>query len=336
MLRAHKFAKIERSERARLLPTLLRLVLPHLFPGSYGHDYPKAFWTFLALAGTCRRFRYWNHLRRWIGWSSPLGMRELLKRHSFPVPMTGFELGPAQDRMYRYLEENNKIPTLARPQFLSRLIVNGFNQGKGVEHASNFEVDIAGIPFFDLIDCHIHSPVPSEQRSIIGFRASTFAELCLFMFAVATARPRENKEDGYIVVCAWKTVDDGVIYFKESNRLHYVKMSVLGRLQRLGLTAPDEIGFVKGSLPTTSYAFFVQLCDYGNRKNRHPVKRLEEFAHRWYPSEFFGANRFKPAYNFDILYDLDGGPCQLESHSRGPVSPLPREGVPGKKARKEP
>lgn len=288
--------------------TLFKSVLPYLFPGNYDRNYFLAFKTFLALSGTCRKLRYWNSLRRWIGWLSPLSMRGMLRVHSFPVPMTSDEYLPVQDRVHRYLEMHGEIPDAARIDFVSRTVSNA--QVTEVEGPrSNFEVDFAGIPFFDVIDCYVRSPNKEEERKIIAFRPSTFAELVLFCHAALSAPLSTKKDDAIIVVCGWKTVDDGVIYIKERDRQNFVKKSVLGRLSKLGTTAPAEIGFERGSLPLTSFSFFLILAEKRSHNNKYPMTRLEQFAHRWYPYELYPTEqlkdnkKFKPAYNFDIIFE---------------------------------
>lgn len=301
MLSAFKRRKTEKSKAVVHGKDLLRLVLPYVFPGHYERDYLLAFKTFLALSGTCRKLRYWNALRRWIGWLSPLGVRRLLQTHSFPVPMTREEYLPVQDRIHRYLEMHGEIPDAARVDFMSRIVANA-QTVSNESVSSNFEADFAGIPFFDVIDCYVRSPNKEEERRIVAFRPSTFAELVLFCYAVLT-RPLVDAS-AVLIVCGWKTVDDGIMYVKERDRQRFLKNSCLHRLSGMGLTAPTEIGFERGPLPTTAYAFFEKKSTEGNHKNKYSERRLEEFAHRWYPSELFhdGA-KFKAAYNFDIIFE---------------------------------
>jgi hypothetical protein len=301
MLSAFKRKKTEKSKAVIHGKDLLRLVLPYVFPGHYERNYLHAFKTFLALSGTCRKLRYWNSLRRWIGWLSPLCMRGMLRAHSFPVPMTADEYLPVQDRIHRYLEMHREIPDAARIDFVSRTVANAqADSSEGTQ--SNFEADFAGIPFFDVIDCYVRSPNKAEERKIIAFRPSTFAELVLFCYATLT-RPFVDAA-AVLIVCGWKTVDDGILYVKERDRQNIVVKSILVRLSKMGVTAPDEVGFHCGSLPVTAYAFFEKMTTEGNRKNKFSERRLEEFAHRWYPSELFhdGA-KFKAAYTFDIIFE---------------------------------
>ncbi len=308
MLSAFKRQKTEKLKAVVFGKDIVRLVVPFVFPGCYDRDYFLAFRTFLALCGTCRKLRYWNSLRRWIGWLSPSAVREMLRAHSFPVPMTAGEYLPVQDHIHRYLEMHGEIPDAARVDFVSRTVSNAQALSNGEQ--SNFEADFAGIPFFDVIDCYIRSPNAKEERKIVAFRASTFAELCLFCYAVLSLPISTNKEDAVIVVCGWKTVDDGVVYVKERGRLYFVEKSLLGRLQKLGWTSPPEIGFQHGSLPMTSFAFFSGLVEKRSRKNKFPLKRLEQFAHRWFPCELFhDGEKFKAAYNFDIIFEAPETPA---------------------------
>lgn len=301
MLSAFKRRKAEKSKAVVHGKDLLRLVLPFVFPGHYERDYLLAFRTFLALSGTCRKLRYWNALRRWIGWLSPLGARGMLRAHSFPTPLSADEYLPVQDRVHRYLEMHGGIPDAARVDFISRTVANA--QAVSGEQ-SNFEADFAGIPFFDVIDCYVRSPNKEEERRVVAFRPSTFAELVLFCYAVLSRPISEKKDDAVIIACGWKTVDDGIVYVKERDRLNFVNKSVLSRLSKLGTTAPPEIGFERGSLPLTAFAFFLTLAEKRSHNNKYPLTRLEQFVHRWYPSELFhdGA-KFKAAYNFDIIFE---------------------------------
>jgi hypothetical protein len=81
-------------------------------------------------------------------------------------------------------------------------------------------------------------------------------------------------------------------------------------LSKFGSTAPDEVGFHCGSLPVTAFSFYEQITKEGNHKSKFVGRRLEKFAHRWYPSELFHeGEKFKAAYNFDIIFEA---PAQVE------------------------
>lgn len=260
--------------------TIFRLALPFLFPGSYGFNVLQAFRTYLALCGVCAKLRYWNILRRWVGYLCPPRLRAALKSHSFPVTTSLNEMNEFQLRARDLLSEVAPFTNVHQYNFSSYWLLNNF-----FDHEAKREMDlvIGGIPFFNVVQCETVSR--SGKQRIICFLAPSFAEMVLFCYAACLSG---QKDLYYFAVANWKTssrYESVLIEGKSAER--FLNRYLLGRLKRVGLTAPQELGFVAGQLPQTAYSWFSNLCDTnGTRSKMSPKLRLHNFVSSWFPQNF--------------------------------------------------
>jgi hypothetical protein len=280
------------------------LVLPWLFPGFYGDEPFVAFRTYLALAGTCRQLRYWNFLRRWVGWTSPPHLRARLRSHSFACPMTALESFEITHRTRMDLAARLNIPLL-NITLQSRWILSALCEG--VNENSNFELDVFGTPFFNVLDCEI----AVVGRTATCFFANTFAEMVLICYAVCHSAPHPDGNHGYFIMADWKTPNakGDSLFFLDSEKGNFLRRFLLGRLMRLGVTAPHEIGFTQGSLETTAFAHFAKTCDTSGRRNHlEPQERLDLFVTQWFPTELFPNQLTVYPNSFQIQFEADKNP----------------------------
>lgn len=305
-------ARILAEGAVRRYPKLLfDLVLPWIFPGSYDDDTNLAFRTYLAMTGVCKRLRYWNFLRRWVGWTSPPHLRDRLRSHSFVCPRVGADYMLTQDRFYSILNTEKLLADVRVPHFASRWLQQAFVHSKpgAVEvmalQDSEFEMDIGGSPFFDVVECRCDAKIPSRDRSIFCHTAGSFAEFVLICYAIFVAEPRENPFDAYLIVASWK-VDQpkhDFVYFVDGEKLRYLERHALGRIKRTGLTAPQDFGFHHGSLPTTAFAWFMRTCDTNGARNKlTPLARLEAFVNGWFQKDFWSRNTAQKAYELEMNF----------------------------------
>jgi hypothetical protein len=254
---------------------VFQLVLPYVFPGFYADDWKTAFKTYLALMGTCKGLRYWNFLRRWVGWLSDQGVRPLLKSNSVPVPLSMVEMVDYQCLIGRIVEKHSAWRGIASPCVTSRRLLNHFREGYG---DTNFEFSLAGIPFWNLFD------IDTEHRDVktLCFVAPTFAEMALFCYA-AVREPR-SRYSSYLVVPGWVHREKDFFYFEDATKDRFMQKFMLGRLKAIGQVAPPDSGFALKALPNTAYSEFCSICDTsGKRSSSSPLVRLERFVQKWYP-----------------------------------------------------
>lgn len=288
-----------REQVVRLKPwrkTIFYLVLPHLFPGHYDGDVELAFRTYLALNGTCRRLRYWNFLRRWIGWLCPAGRREVLRAHSFSTPLFMHEIGDVEQTIFDLMEQEALCPDVPNPVFQPTALMRATS-------GSNFDIDFFQIPFFNVIECVCASHRSAFDRTIWCFYVTSFAEMVLAAFALVSM-PARNNRDSYLLVGSWKGPKDKppYLWFEDTGKQRFLNKFLLGRLKRVGLLAPQEVGLTQGSLPTSSYGWFVKTCDTsGSRQKQTPLERLQTFVSGWFWHRL-DMNSGKPAYDFEINF----------------------------------
>lgn len=294
---------------------LFRLVLPYLFPGFYGHDHRLAFRTYLSLAGVCARLRYWNFLRRWVAFTCPPKLRDRLRSHSFWTPLKPDEIDAEQKRMRQALEDRDELMDVGNPIFRSCYLKNAFCAASGDQRFGNYEKDVGGNPFYDVIECLCTSTDNRglwRDRTILCFRAASFSELCLFVYSMCFADEGDTAHDdrspvtAYLLHCSWRVPDGHNAFFlcQKSQIMSVVNRRILGWLRRVGSYAPHEIGFHQGRLVTNSYGLFFELSNTnGKRGGKTPFGRLEQFVHEWFPMELFGANPVRPAYEIPMIFE---------------------------------
>ena len=265
------------KKRARSSPDhriIFQLILPYVFPGAY-KSYVVAFKSFLALAGVCAQLRYWNLLRRWIGYLCPADLRSKMKDHSFPVFLGFTGLEEFQEKANRILCRDKIIGIFSPATFASFWVLNGFFQNN---QSLEMDYTLGSVPLFNIAQCDIEG-----QGKILIHHADTFSEFALFCYVASTC---EIPEDviGFLAVVSWKTEKYDSIYIEAADRERFAQRTLVGRMKRIGMTAPQEIGFHQGQLPCTSFSWFIQHCDTnGNRKKIAPLQRLSHWAQTWFP-----------------------------------------------------
>lgn len=252
-------------------------VLPFLFPGFYGHDRWLAFRTFLALTGVCRATRYWNLLRRWVAYLTPMHLRKRLKLHSFSCVDYDLWTKSLDDECIELLRTEVGLDATASvlqiiPDDHYRLFF-GHKQ-----HVSQMDVDVGGIPFFNVMLCSVSEP----RCDVRCFYAGSFAEMVLFAYAVCK-HVGAGPDDGWLLIATWKVNKYRTIYIKERDKDRLLNRSLLGRLKRIGMTAPQDAGFHNGGMEWTQFGWFCKHCDTtGTRNKASPMERLEQFVITWF------------------------------------------------------
>lgn len=285
--------------------TVFRLILPYLFPGIYGDEHKLAFRTYLALTGTCQALRYWNFLRRWVAFASPPMMRDRLASHGFAVPLKPCEIKDTQEAFREDLDLRGELLDIPNPVFVSCWLKNAFFDASNKENVSNFEMDLGGNPFYDVIECQCDSTDPrGRDRTVICFRASSFAELCLFVYSTCLDSEKRGVDDSFLLMCGWKCPQRRTFHFLCNKSVSVMNRRVLGWLRQVGAFAPQELGFHSGGLPTTCYGLFLKLAETKGRKGAAtPFERLETFVHSWFPVNLLGENPVEPAYRFNLMFE---------------------------------
>lgn len=279
--------------------TVLKLVLPFLFVGHYDANVFLCFRTYLALAGVCKKLRYWNHLRRWIGWLCPEELRTKLGSHSFDVPLEWYKYGDLHEHMRQELRTNGALDGVLSPLFTNSKVIDSLKSGA---RQGDFEIDIAGTPFFNCSICYALHPDMATSRKIFCWFAPSFAELVLICYSIMS----QDRTDvyAYLLMCSWKTDKKGqyaCLYFEDSNKEKFLNKFLLGRLKRLGLYAKQEIGFHQGGLPVTSFGWFCKTCDTnGARNGLKALERLHAFVVGWFPTQLFYSTPCKIKFAYEI------------------------------------
>lgn len=257
-------------------------VLPYLFPGIYDDDWELAFWTYFALAGTCRKLRYWYFLRRWIGYLCPERYLRALLDHDFPVHM-GLEHGREVQRHFLGLVRRREIVRpFADITAMSQYMINSVFEPHDL--TGGFERVFADIPLYNLVKI----TGTREDEEMICFYAQTFAELVLAAYAICEAG-KTVKKTTYLLFPAWKTAEKfPYIYFRDEEKKDFQARHLIGRLKHIGMTAPYDHAFAIGTAPCTAYMWFCEICNTsGTRTKKKPAKRLMEFVASWFPTEFY-------------------------------------------------
>lgn len=256
---------------------LLKLVLPWLFPGHYDCGW-QAFRNYLALCHTCCTMRYWNWLRRWIGYLTPLNLRSRMRSHGFFCPVDNICAFERQvlaiKKKYTLLPVNEADMMFATGSAAA--------QWSGMSCDSNFERNIGGSPFFNMTYLF---PFHVADLPTLCFLAPSFPEMVLFCYNVLAFPPQPYN---YIVAADWKTGPEPDYLYFSGNDIESSARIILGRLRRFALTAPQDFGFLNGSMPTTAQIWFDLTCNTNRTKNsRTPSERLGDFVRGWFHIELF-------------------------------------------------
>lgn len=238
------------------------LVFPWIFYGYYKTK-QECFRTYLALAGTCAQLRYFNLLRRYIGWLTPPHLIENLSSHGFPCYM----------------------PIMSWHSFLIGLPVN---EGGAVltilenvnckTATSPFDSTLDAVPFINL------AKRTRENKTMLTFCPDSFAEAVLFSYRLSTAA--DDELAGYTEVeiyPRWKC-SPSMIRIAVRKRKSFAQRYMISNLMKIGVTAPQEFGFVHGQMPITAFSLFFKLCNTnGQTDKKKPSERVKQFLKRWYP-----------------------------------------------------
>lgn len=275
------------------------LVLPFIFPGFYGDDNELAFRTWLGLAGTCRRLRYWEMLRRWIGYVCPKDLGSRIGSHGFPRRLLladlrdHYGLAVMPMRMSRHFNDCTFVCFSAylldlhnNRQFEEKALTTK-KEDQTPKLTSNFSCTVAEVPFFNCITVFARKEGADEKRVLV-YLAPSFAEMVLFCYACMADQTENNIDQWYCCVPMWKRKPGDEILFSRAKRATFLKKSLLGKLRRIGNTAPLDFGFTHGSLSRTAFSHFMESCDTsGSKVHTTPHDRLTSFVKQWFKQDVF-------------------------------------------------
>lgn len=244
------------------------------------------FRTFLALAGTCAQLRYWQNLRRWIGWLTPDGLEERMQEHGFPPNVKN---GMKWMHVFTDLGQNGCLTLY--PQIAQQAL---------------FQMDIGGVAsFFNLgQESNFNTEEPHTR---LVFLAPDFAELVLFLYAVIVSEDMTYNEIRAKIM--WKSKMTGICFYYLKRRTFGAKQAI-PFLTEAGRTAPPDHGFKNGQMPTTAFDFFLAVVNAkGLKKRRKPQDILGEFVQGWFPKQVMSTRpldnktKEKRAYEFPIIFE---------------------------------
>jgi hypothetical protein len=232
-------------------------------------------------------------------------MRDRLSSHGFAVPLKPSQIKNIQQDFSDDLSLRGELMDIPNPVFVSCWLKNAFFGARNTNTTvSNFELDLGGNPFYDVIECHCDSVTPHMDRTVICYRASSFSELCLFVYSACLDTEDRDHQDSFLLMCGWKTPLRKTFRFECKKSMSTMNRRILGWLREVGAFAPQELGFHNGGLPTTSYGLFLKLAETQGRKGAStPFNRLETFIHQWFPVHLFAGNPVAPAYQFEITFE---------------------------------
>ena len=166
--------------------------------------------------------------------------------------------------------------------------------------ASAFVYTLANIPFFDL------GRRMGDPHQFLCFIAPSFAEYALFCYAVCKDPDGWALFTGIEIMPQWKHKDGDCVSFFRKLLDDFRDRKMLGKLRKIGNTAPLDYGFTNGSLEETSYSFFCKVCDTnGSHKKMKPIDRLELFVKGWFPTTLFSvteSDKAVRAYQFPVEF----------------------------------
>lgn len=271
------------------------LVLPFLFPGHYDDNNFEAFRTWLALAGTCRRLRYWELLRRWISYVAPttrLCFR--LCQHGFPRRLLLLDLRAYHEEVVAPLKSSRHFDDFVFIVFASYILDMNNNifpanvhKEIGWRWKSDFDITLGQIPFFNCMS--VKASHDRSHKYVLVYLAPSFAEMVLFCYAaMSDTRDEPEFEEWFLCIPLWKHKVGDEILFAKKKRETYLKKSLLGKLRRIGNTAPLDYGFTNGSLQRTAFSYFMEACDTsGSKSHTTPHNRLTQFVQTWFKQDAF-------------------------------------------------
>ena len=259
------------------------------------------FRSLLSLNHTCRRFRYWNNLRRWISWLLPTNARELFARHSFATLVDQDSISIATHLAQVIMSQLEwSVHSLRQYNYLKKL-------EKLSKEPLEFEITFAGFCFFN---CFYATDLSlgwmGNPTRIVCFVAPSFAEMALFCYAVMKDQTQLSSIS-YLIMPQWRHRPMDRIYFTEKGKQMFMNRNMLGALRNIGTTAPIDVGFDCGAVPETAYSFFCQKCDTnGQRSKVTTIERLALFVRGWFPNKLFPETekeRDEEAYSFNIEFE---------------------------------
>jgi len=266
-----------------------RLVFDLVFPWVfYGHYKTKeeCFRTYLALAGTCAKLRYFNLLRRYIGWLTPPHLIENISSHGFPCYM----------------------PIMSWHSFLMGLPVN---EGGAVLHilenvncsnaVSPFDATLDAVPFINL------AKRVRDDKTILTFCPDSFAEAVLFCYRLTTASDDELAIYTDVEIYPRWKCSPSIIKLPVKKRKSFAGRYMISKLLKIGTTAPQDYGFLHGQMPFTAFALFMQICNTnGQTDKKKPAERVKQFLKSWYPKHLkaqTATEASERAYDFEIEFE---------------------------------
>ncbi len=266
----------------------LRIVFRLVFPYVWGwkaifDSRDQALCTYKALSATCRQLWVYQWLRRRIAMSRSLNMSYLEWVGKF-----GAYNGLIEKRRLR---KTSTITWQNSPTILqnNRPVL----QGPGLTCA-----------FAQVVFPHVArgcgARLDGTKYFITAFIARDFAELVLFCNQVYEAEmsmkkggeysPYVDLTDTYICLPAWRVPEEGSIFggiwFTRGNMTKYFASDILGRMRRIGSTAPIDFAFTSGAIQNTAYSWFLDVCGTsGTRKPGTPQDKLKAFVAGWFPND---------------------------------------------------
>lgn len=251
---------------------VFEMVIPYIMQESSEAD----FRTILSLSQVCRRLRYWNVLRRFVGYLALDWASTILWKHSFPTTI------PAYGALSKGLLDTGLLHE--RDQFILS------------------PLDSAAWPFFRMGNYRFGNCYVCNIRGTVVrcFYAATFSELVLFVYE---SMQSTDNVDFWLIVCGWKTVKCEALMYPDLEKHRLVERQLLGRMKRLGVTSPDEIGFRDGPLPHTSYSWFSKVCETsGTKLKRTPLQRMKHFVDTWFPRTLRVTDNLKPSLPYEFEF----------------------------------
>jgi hypothetical protein len=267
--------------------TVLSLVLPHLVPGQYV-DQKVMFRTYLALNHTCQRMRYWLMLRRLIGWFCNVSKRSLFFSHGFPVPLSTLQRVDIHlNGFYDAMVKEKALENGLVPKFETFSLLKAF--GEKEEKKSRFELDVAGVPFFNLARCSVIFD-DETVATYLCFRAATADELLLFCSCLFGLPKDSMSYTGYFIFCSWKSPQVPYIHVLEKDRTRFVERTLMGLLKKMLIFAPVDAAFQFGAATATAFSHFMTIsepAEGGGRRKRAVIDKFQELVRKWSPSDLF-------------------------------------------------
>lgn len=289
------------------------MALGYLFPGFYGDNNFLAFRTWVALAGTCRRLRYWEQLRRWIAYVTPVSFAARMLSHGFPrrfllKDLSNFQTMAIQPLIesrhfgqFEYLAFSSYVLDMHNNGQFNKKIENPLENHDNLRPRSDFDCTVGQIPFFNCIT--VWATVRQEKRNVLVYCAPTFAEMVLFCYAAMSDTTAYAIPQWFCVIPLWKHKAGDTILFSSEKRETFLQKSLLGKLRRIGHRAPQDYGYTNGSLQHTANSYFQELCDTsGSKVHTTPQDRLALFVRRWFKQDAFARTETEKA-NFALHDD---------------------------------